>query len=347
LSVLAPILLIISALIYFLPTIVASSRQHPSGCAIVVVNLFLGWTLVGWVVALAWALSHTPESSESARQLPVQVQAQSPQCPRCNGELDGTPEVCRHCRTELEWIRHKAFTHEQAAIERERLLQEEHQRQQSHIESERRLEESRQMACKRHEERLAAVSATAKWFCFTVPQATWTHYNTTIRKAVGDENDLLFHFFRWLGVSFVAVVVILLGSRLFARSSQPGLPKNEETNQARAETPPSGQKQPAAKPVAPQWILYGSDGGKVIVTTTRQVQEKLMAATLEAANTGEIADSTNLADMLGSGQIFYVPSGTGAIVIQNNARYSQVRIRSGTNAGRTGWVLSQVLRSAN
>ena len=32
--------------------------------AIFVLNLFLGWSLIGWVVALVWALS-SPETSES------------------------------------------------------------------------------------------------------------------------------------------------------------------------------------------------------------------------------------------------------------------------------------------
>lgn len=45
------------ALVYLLPTIVAHQRNHASLAAIFVVNLFLGWTLLGWVVALAWAFA--------------------------------------------------------------------------------------------------------------------------------------------------------------------------------------------------------------------------------------------------------------------------------------------------
>jgi hypothetical protein len=40
---------------YFLPTIVASKRNHPNILSIFVINLFLGCTLLGWVVALTWA----------------------------------------------------------------------------------------------------------------------------------------------------------------------------------------------------------------------------------------------------------------------------------------------------
>lgn len=42
---------------YFLPTIIASSRKHHNIGTIAVVNVFLGWTFIGWVVALAMAAS--------------------------------------------------------------------------------------------------------------------------------------------------------------------------------------------------------------------------------------------------------------------------------------------------
>jgi hypothetical protein len=50
------------AAIYFLPVIVAASRSHSSTGGIVVVTLFLGWTFLGWVVALAWAFSGRHDS---------------------------------------------------------------------------------------------------------------------------------------------------------------------------------------------------------------------------------------------------------------------------------------------
>lgn len=54
-------LLLVLVAIYFLPTIVAMSRRHHQVGAIVVINLFLGWTLIGWVVALAWSVSSLRE----------------------------------------------------------------------------------------------------------------------------------------------------------------------------------------------------------------------------------------------------------------------------------------------
>jgi hypothetical protein len=44
-------------LLYLLPAIVALSREHHQKIAILVLNVLLGWTAVGWVAALIWALS--------------------------------------------------------------------------------------------------------------------------------------------------------------------------------------------------------------------------------------------------------------------------------------------------
>jgi hypothetical protein len=40
---------------YFLPSIVALKRQVPNVGSVVVINTLLGWTFIGWVVALAMA----------------------------------------------------------------------------------------------------------------------------------------------------------------------------------------------------------------------------------------------------------------------------------------------------
>lgn len=41
--------------LYFLPTGMALLREHQNTLAIFLLNLFLGWSLIGWVVALVWA----------------------------------------------------------------------------------------------------------------------------------------------------------------------------------------------------------------------------------------------------------------------------------------------------
>ncbi len=41
--------------LYFFPTLIAGIRKHRELFAILVLNVFLGWTYVGWVLALVWA----------------------------------------------------------------------------------------------------------------------------------------------------------------------------------------------------------------------------------------------------------------------------------------------------
>jgi len=51
------LVLAIGATFYFLPTIIAAGRGHPQVVPIFVINVLLGWTLLGWVATLAWSVS--------------------------------------------------------------------------------------------------------------------------------------------------------------------------------------------------------------------------------------------------------------------------------------------------
>ncbi len=42
--------------LYFLPAIIAFARSKRDAISILVLNFFLGWTAIGWVIALVWAL---------------------------------------------------------------------------------------------------------------------------------------------------------------------------------------------------------------------------------------------------------------------------------------------------
>lgn len=50
-------LVIILALLYFLQMFIAWRRKHGSSGGIMVLNIFLGWTGIGWLLALIWASS--------------------------------------------------------------------------------------------------------------------------------------------------------------------------------------------------------------------------------------------------------------------------------------------------
>ena len=42
--------------LYFMPTFIAFLRQHKNKLVIFLLNLLLGWTVLGWVVSLVWSV---------------------------------------------------------------------------------------------------------------------------------------------------------------------------------------------------------------------------------------------------------------------------------------------------
>ncbi len=52
--------LVVRVFLYFVPTVIAGARHHHQTGAILVLNLLLGWTLLGWIAALVWAFTATP-----------------------------------------------------------------------------------------------------------------------------------------------------------------------------------------------------------------------------------------------------------------------------------------------
>jgi hypothetical protein len=52
--------LILSFVFYFVPAIIAAARHTHNATAILLLNLFLGWTVIGWFVALLMALCSAP-----------------------------------------------------------------------------------------------------------------------------------------------------------------------------------------------------------------------------------------------------------------------------------------------
>jgi Superinfection immunity protein len=47
------------ALFYFLPTLLAAHRGH-GVAGVLLLNLFFGWTIIGWFALLLWALLSQP-----------------------------------------------------------------------------------------------------------------------------------------------------------------------------------------------------------------------------------------------------------------------------------------------
>ena len=51
------VLILLLAIGYFVPLVIALSRNHPNAVPILVLNVLLGWSFVGWVAALVWSLT--------------------------------------------------------------------------------------------------------------------------------------------------------------------------------------------------------------------------------------------------------------------------------------------------
>jgi hypothetical protein len=60
------ILIGITLLGYFVPTVIAAFRGHRNTIAITILNLLTGWTLIGWVIALIWSVLAAQETSAAA-----------------------------------------------------------------------------------------------------------------------------------------------------------------------------------------------------------------------------------------------------------------------------------------
>jgi len=54
--------------IYFVPTLVAIIRGHHSKGAVIVLNILLGWTIIGWIVAIVWSFTNPNQVVVQSRQ---------------------------------------------------------------------------------------------------------------------------------------------------------------------------------------------------------------------------------------------------------------------------------------
>lgn len=51
-------MILLATVAYLLPTIIAAKSRKRNAWAIFALNLLLGWSVLGWIVALVWALCH-------------------------------------------------------------------------------------------------------------------------------------------------------------------------------------------------------------------------------------------------------------------------------------------------
>jgi hypothetical protein len=96
--------------LYFVPSIVAFSRNHHNAAGICVLNIFLGWTVIGWIGALIWSLTAIQPSQtititnssaqpKSESQSPPQSNALQGRiyCPKCGKAIKADDVYCGGC----------------------------------------------------------------------------------------------------------------------------------------------------------------------------------------------------------------------------------------------------------
>jgi RsiW-degrading membrane proteinase PrsW (M82 family) len=96
---------------YLLPTYEAWKNKHPNLVAISLVNIFLGWSVLGWVAALIWAfkkaeptpliMSATQEPSTANVAPLIQEARETKKCPFCAEEVLVQAIKCKHCGSAL------------------------------------------------------------------------------------------------------------------------------------------------------------------------------------------------------------------------------------------------------
>jgi hypothetical protein len=62
----------------FLPTLIAKSRNHSNTLPIFLVNLFFGWTFIGWVISFVWACMRPTQSVLYAPVYPAVMASSHP-----------------------------------------------------------------------------------------------------------------------------------------------------------------------------------------------------------------------------------------------------------------------------
>jgi len=87
--------------LYFLPTIIGFRKSNAG--AIFALNLLLGWTVIGWIVALVWSLTAETPPPAIYVQAPIQQAGPGWACPSCGAPVARAHSYCPACGTRIAW----------------------------------------------------------------------------------------------------------------------------------------------------------------------------------------------------------------------------------------------------
>lgn len=72
------VIALVVGFIYFLPSLMGSSRRVTNREALFFVNLLIGWTILGWCVCLLWAVCGKTEAQDEYFRTRSKVKLEQP-----------------------------------------------------------------------------------------------------------------------------------------------------------------------------------------------------------------------------------------------------------------------------
>ena len=88
------LIILVLMFLYLVPTFIAAARHTQNRIMIFNVNLLIGWTLIGWIVALVWSLSR--DAAIVTPSVPAAAQSETPiPLRRATFAVQSVKDLCR------------------------------------------------------------------------------------------------------------------------------------------------------------------------------------------------------------------------------------------------------------